>query len=125
MVKVGVSLGVTLCTDPENRNFARFGCDISEIDVSGDVEAQANEAVQAIITVTDVANGGLEENIAMTLGELPEGKNMRDELAVLSSDMQKLKTSFLPNLVKGLRRVQAQVNGEAPPEEENADVAGA
>lgn len=111
MVKVGVSLGLTLCTDPEMRNFARFGCDINEIDLDGDIEAQAEAAVAAITKVTAVANEGLEETITLTLSDLPEGKSAREELGYLTSEFEKLKVNLLPNMVKEIRRLGSKVDG--------------
>ena len=36
--KVNVSLGITLCVNPELRNFVRLGIDAQEIDLAGDVD---------------------------------------------------------------------------------------
>ena len=116
MVKVGVHLGLTLCTDPENRNFARFGMDISDIDLDGDVEAQANAAVSAVMTVTTIANEGLEEAVTVALTELPQGRTIGGELTELQEQLNHIRKNMVPNIVGRIQLLSAHVGYEAPTE---------
>lgn len=63
MTKINVSLGITLCTNPDLRNFIRVGVEAQDIDIEGDVEAQAQAAITAALKVTHILDDGLKETV--------------------------------------------------------------
>ncbi len=60
---INVNLGVTLCTDPENRNFIRMGIEAQGIDIDGNIQEQAQAHMTAAIEVISILNDGLTESI--------------------------------------------------------------
>ena len=69
-MKVSVSLGITLCTDPEKRNFLRIGMEALEVDPNGNVEEQAQAALVAGIKVLRVLDEGLQEEVEQVASDL-------------------------------------------------------
>ena len=110
-MKVGIQLGMTICTDPEMRNFARFGFDISDIDTDGDVKEQAEASVAAMLTVFDVCDEGMREKVSEALTDYyslqPEGLN--HELDQLRRGYARITTKLVPNIVEKVREVDSRV----------------
>jgi hypothetical protein len=79
--KITVSLGVTLCTDPETRNFLRVGIEANDIDTDGDVEAQAQASLVASLKVIKVLDDGLKEAITDIIMDSDKPGLMKDTLA--------------------------------------------
>ncbi len=78
---INVSLGITLCTDPENRNFIRVGVEALGIDLDGDVEAQAQGALKCSLEVLTILDDGLKEAVTdIVMGSAKPGL-VRDALA--------------------------------------------
>ena len=113
-MKVGVNIGLTLCTDEEQRNFARFGFDIAEIDTDGDIEAQAKEGVAACITVIGEANNGLEIAVKESIGELestnPSG--LTEDVAAIRKTLSKVTSVAIPKIVKQVQELTKAVDGK-------------
>lgn len=73
-MKINVSLGTTICVNPENREFLRLGIDVTEVDTDGDVEAQAATGLAAGIKVLKVIDEGLSEEVTdLLLGAAEPG----------------------------------------------------
>ena len=110
-MKVGISLGLTVCTDPEMRNFARFGFDISDIDTDGDVKEQAEAGVAAMLTVFDVCDDGMRSKVSEALTDYyslqPEGLN--HELDQLRNSYARITTKLVPNIVDKVKEVDGRV----------------
>lgn len=106
-MKVGVSVGMTLCTDPENRNFAKFGFELSDIDTEGDIEAQTQEGVAAMLKVHTAVNEGMEQAVVVSLTDLhsvnPEG--VRDDLDRLFKSVGSMRERLIPNIVARVRQI--------------------
>ena len=110
-MKVGISLGMTVCTDPELRNFARFGFDISDIDTDGDVKEQAEAGVAAMLTVFDICDDGMRNKVSEALTDYyslqPEGLN--HELDQLRNNYARITTKLVPNIVEKVKEVDSRV----------------
>ena len=110
-MKVGVNIGLTLCTDPENRNFARFGFDIADIDTEGDVEAQAKEGVLAAVQVLGISNDGLEVSVKESLADLssvsPEG--ITEDISTLRTTVTKISKQSIPKIVEQVKKLTTDV----------------
>ncbi len=109
-MKIGVSIGITLCVDPENRNFLRMGIDASDIDLEQDIEVQANAAVVAAIRVIGILDDGLMErveDIASELNGVPT--KMRDEITEMKRELFGVKEKLLPNIVDKVREMVVKV----------------
>ena len=111
-MKVGVSLGVTLCTNPEVRNYARLGFDIEDIDTEGDIEAQAQESVNAILKTFTVANDGLETAVIEALGAAPTdgSTSIKEDVIALKTGLNHLSTALIPNIVGKVKQLEAKIN---------------
>ncbi len=80
MPKITVSLGMTLCTNPDTRNFIRIGIEAQEIDVDGDIEAQANASLVASLTVLKILDNGLKGAVSDVIIEEGAPGIVRDAL---------------------------------------------
>ena len=113
-MKVSVNLGMTICTDSESRNFARFGFEISDIDTVGDIEQQAHESVDAVLKVFTIANHGMEEAVVGALTDLsslnPEG--VRDELNSLRGRVDHVQHQLVPNVVEKVKELIEKVEND-------------
>ncbi len=85
MPKVNVNLGMTLCTDPENRNFIRVGIEAQDIDIDGDVEAQAQGCLKVSMEVITILNDGLKEAVTDVIMGSEKPGLVRDALAAHDS----------------------------------------
>jgi ubiquinone biosynthesis protein UbiJ len=110
--KINVSLGVTLCTNPDLRNFIRVGIDAQGIDLDGDVEAQARAAMLAAITVVKVLDEGLEEAVSEIIAEEGNPNLLKETLAKHGETIEKLKSAFfrVADRVKTLEQGPAKAN---------------
>lgn len=110
-MKVSIGLGLTICTSEESRNFARFNFEIAEIDTAGDVQAQAQEGVSAVLTAFAVGNEGMEEAVTTALTELSatQPTGVRDEIAQLQSTLERVTTKLIPNIVGKVKELAEQV----------------
>ena len=125
MPKVGVSLSITVCTDPNLRNFARFGASIEEIDVDGDIDAQVESSVAALLRVHTATNEGLEQAVteSITADYLPS-LNIGHEITQLHEAVAHIKDALIPNIVNKVKELNAEVKGMESDEErveEDAD----
>ena len=111
MVKVGVSLGLTLCTDPQNRNFVRVGCEISDIDLEKDVELQAKRAVDGMIKVFSMADEGLQHSVYEVLveNELPQA-NAGKLFFQMKEQIDNMEKRLFPNIVEKVKELDNQIN---------------
>ena len=109
-MKVNVSLGVTLCTNEEKRNFLRLGIDALEVDVAGDVEAQAQAAITVGIKVLKILDGGLCEQVEEVVAGF-EGVPvaLREELGKVRQQLARLETKLVPCLVERVVEVTGRV----------------
>ena len=110
-MKIGVSIGITLCVDPENRNFLRMGIDASDIDPEQDIEEQANAAVVAAIKVINILDDGLMEqveDIASELNGVPT--KLRDEITAMKQELFTVKEKTIPNVVNKVREMVVEVD---------------
>ena len=110
-MKVGISLGLTICTNEERRNFARFGFDIADIDTTGDIEEQANESMAAILRVFQIGNEGMEVAVTEALTEVSGMKNtgVRDELNDLETKVSHIMDNLIPNIVGKVRDIDTRI----------------
>ncbi len=109
-MKIGVSIGITLCVDPENRNFLRMGIDASDIDPKQDIEEQANAAVVAAIKVINILDDGLMEqveDIASELNGVPT--KLRDEITEMKRELYTVREKTLPNVINKVREMVVKV----------------
>ena len=111
MVKIGVNLGLTLCTDPQNRNFVRVGCEISDIDLDHDIELQAKKAVDGMVKVFSMADEGLQHSVYEVLveNELPQA-NAGKLFFQMQEQLDNLEKRLLPNLVDKIKTMDKQIN---------------
>lgn len=112
-MKVSVSLGLTLCTDEDKRNFARFGFDLMDLDVAGDIESQAREGVSAILTALAVANDGMEDAVSTALSDLSsvEPSGVREEMDKLQKTVDRISGKLIPNIVAKVKELDDKVTG--------------
>ena len=105
---------MTICTDLDRRNFARFGFSINDIDTEADVEVQANEAVSAVLKVFSVGNDGMEIAVKEALTDISstDAKGLRAELDQLAAHVENVRTNLIPNIVSKVREVEARLPGE-------------
>lgn len=81
MSKITVSLGMTLCTNTDTRNFLRVGIEAQDIDTDGDVEAQASASLVASLKVIKVLDDGLKETITDIIMDSDKPGLVKDTLA--------------------------------------------
>lgn len=108
-IKVNASLGATICTDPENRNFLRVGVELQGIEIDGDVEAQGAAGMTATLTILKILNDGLEETIADVILDRNTQGSVKETLAVHEEKLNK----FARLLHQSMQKIAAL---EAPPE---------
>ena len=109
-MKIGVEIGITLCVNPENRNFLRMGINASDIDPEQDIDVQANAAVIAAIQVIEILDDGIMErveDIASELNGVPT--KMRDEITEMKRELFTFKEKTLPNVVNKVREMVVKV----------------
>ena len=106
MPKVGIDIGLTVCTDPDRRNFARLGMSINDIDTAGDIDEQANEGISTAVKLFDMANSGLEEAIIDALGDLTDITE-----GGVRADVAKIKNDILPKVITEMKRQKAKIEG--------------
>ena len=111
-MKIGVSLGMTICTNSEMRNFARFGFEITDVDVDGDVKAQAEAGVSAMMEVFDTCNEGMEKAIveSLTIMDSPT-ESISDDVEQLRNGVNNIITKLVPNIVKKVKELDSRVDG--------------
>jgi hypothetical protein len=100
-MKIGASLGITLCTDPDAHNFLKLGVEVQDIDPEGDVEAQANSALVANLKVIKILDSGLQEVVQEILvdSEL-SGTSVKEQLDKHSQEIQNIQRVLGPTVRK-------------------------
>ena len=78
---LNVSLGMTLCTDPENRNFIRVHVGVDGIDPDGDAVAQAQSDASVAIEVIEVLDDKLRTVITEVIAGSEKPGLVREALA--------------------------------------------
>ena len=110
-MKVGIELGMTVCVNQELRNYGKFAFSISDIDTNGDVLAQAEEGVNAAMTVMTEGKIGLENEVVGILSDItsvdPEG--IRGEFNTLRKDVLKLEKRYIPAIAEAVKSLRLQV----------------
>ena len=111
-MKVGVELGLTICTDAETRNFARFGFSINDIDTEGDIEEQANAGVSAVLKTFEVADEGMAEAVSVALTDLRSAKpdGVREELDTINDSLDHIRSALIPNIVAKVIELDQKVD---------------
>ena len=111
-MRVGVSLGLTLCTDPDQMNFAKFGFNIEDIDTDGDIEAQANTGLSAILKTFEISNEGMEKAVTESLSELTsiEPAGIRSELDKVAASVDRISEKLIPNIIGQVKKLTEQVD---------------
>ena len=101
---INVHLGTTLCVDSENRSFIRVDVECQNIDVDGDVEAQAQTDLKAAVKVFKVLDDGLQEMVSdIILGAMQPGL-VRDQLAEQSNQIARL-TKLMPGVINRVKEI--------------------
>ncbi len=90
-MKIGVSIGMTLCTNPDRREFLRLGLDVTDIDTDGDVEAQAETCIAAGVKVFAKLDEGLNAQVSDILMGAQEPGLSKDRLDEHSTAVDEMK----------------------------------
>ena len=114
MSKITVSLGMTLCTNVDTRNFIRVGIEAQDIDTEGDVEAQASASLIAALKVVKVLDDGLKETITDIIMDSDKPGLVKDTLA--AHDDKLLRAA---RVLHGLSTRVAELEGQLTKEKTN------
>src|SRR3990172_2639316 len=110
-MKINASMGLTICTNEQARNFVRLGIDITDIDPAGDVEVQARAAMIAWVKVVGVIDDQLQEELTEVLATY-EGVpiKVRDDLKKLKEELTYVKDALIPNVVQKVKTLSDKVS---------------
>ena len=111
MVKVNVSLGLTLCTNESSRNFLRLGMDVLEIDTAGDVDAQIGEGitvgVKAMHRLDDQLLEEVSDIVTTHQGDAPK---LRDEVEATNRRLAHVRDKLIPNIIEKVKELVRRVD---------------
>ncbi len=111
MPKINVNLGVTLCTDPDNRNFLRIGIEAQGIDVDGDAREQAQACLTCAIEVIHVLDDGLQEAIVDVISDTGKVGLVKETLEAHSDQIGRIGRALRAGLndIASLKLAQAVI----------------
>ena len=115
---ITVSLGLTLCTNPDTRNFLRVGIEAHGVRLDGDVEEQAQAALTASLKVIRVLEDGLQEVVTEVIMESETPGLVRDTLASHEDKITRL-TRLFSGCAKAIREMKESMGAG---EEAESDV---
>ena len=99
-MKIGIDIGLTVCTNEQKRNFARLGFSINEIDTNGDIVAQAEEGINAVMTVFGLATDEMETIVETGLGDLGEltPESIKSDLREVKAAVEHIKGNLMQRI---------------------------
>ena len=113
MVKVNVSLGLTLCTNESSRNFLRLGMDVLEIDTAGDVDAQIDDGITVGIKAMHLMDDKLLEEVSDIVtthqGDAPK---LRDEVMATNERLARIQDKLIPNIIEKVKELAGRMDVE-------------
>lgn len=83
-------VGVTICVDEEKRSFVRLDMETEDIDPEGDVEAQAQTALTAHLSVIKILDDGVHEALTDVIMGASEPGLVKDTLEALQTKVDKI-----------------------------------
>lgn len=110
-MKVGVSLGFTVCTNLERRDFTRIGFDITDIDTNGDVEVQARDGMAAVLKVMAIGNEDIKEALtsAIEFNVEDSGSPFKGDVDYALNRVKFIEEKLIPNIVEHVQKLGSVV----------------
>ncbi len=112
MTTIKVGLGVTLCTNPDMRNFLRVSVEAEGIDVDGDVEAQAQAALEGALKVMVILDDGLKTAVTNCIIDSDTPGLTKDTIAAHDKDIKRI-NRILVKAVGDIKSLTEGGNGDA------------